>query len=534
MFALTLFFVALALTSCSGSLSEPWEEEAEGEDEEVSAIDYVTGSIWPKPQSYNATGKVYSLTSNNFSFDSTGETSDVLKQALIRYKVLVFPDPVEKPKDGLSQIIKLTVKVLDKYAPLSLESDESYTLVVDAPTSSLTAKTVWGALRGLETFSQVVYQDQEGLYLANGSRIVDHPRFQHRGFMIDTSRHYLHPSIILKFIDALTYSKFNVLHWHVVDDQSFPFVSETFPQLSGQGAYNNKTHIFTKDNVSDIVEYGRMRGIRVVPEFDTPGHTRSWGSIENLLTPCYSEGKPSGTFGPINPTLDSTYTFLKKFFSEVAEKFPDQYLHLGGDEVRDTCWASNPNITTWMKKMGYGQNYSLLEQYYEQHLLSIVEGLGKSYIVWQEVVDNDIKVLPDTVVNIWKAGWKKEMEKVTKKGLRTILSACWYLNRIKYRIDWDKYYTCEPTDFTGSEEQKELVIGGTGCMWGEYVDGANILPRTWPRALAVGERLWSSKDTTDLNDAEMRLWEHRCRYVRRGIPAEPGVRSQYCRYEWGV
>lgn len=125
MFALTLFFVALALMSCSGSLSEPWEEKAESEDEEVSAIDYVTGSIWPKPQSYNATGKVYSLTSNNFSFDSTGETSDVLKQALIRYKVLVFPDPVEKPKDGLSQIIKLTLIVLDKYAPLSLESDES-------------------------------------------------------------------------------------------------------------------------------------------------------------------------------------------------------------------------------------------------------------------------------------------------------------------------------------------------------------------------------------------------------------------------
>ncbi|RMX50790.1 hypothetical protein pdam_00003199 [Pocillopora damicornis] len=468
MFLLKLFFVALALMSCSGSLSEPWEEVEEDADKEEAVINYVTGSIWPKPQSYKGTGKVYTLTSNNFSFDSVGETSDVLKQALMRYKVLVFPDAVEKPKDGLSQIIKLTVKVLDKYAPPSLESDESC----------------------LETFSQVVYQDQMGLYLANGSKIVDHPRFQHRGFMIDTSRHYLHPSIILKFIDALSYSKFNVFHWHVVDDQSFPFVSETFPQLSGQGAYNNKTHVFTKDDVNDIVEYGRMRGIRVVPEFDTPGHTRSWGSIENLLTPCYSEGKPSG--------------------------------------------ASNPNITTWMKKMGYGQNYSLLEQYYEQHLLSIVEGLGKSYIVWQEVVDNDIKVLPDTVVNVWKAGWKKEMEKVTSKGLRTILSACWYLNRIQYRIDWDKYYTCEPTDFTGTEEQKELVIGGTGCMWGEYVDGTNILPRTWPRALAVGERLWSSKDTTDLNDAKMRLWEHRCRYVRRGIPAEPGTRSQYCRYEWRV
>lgn len=125
MFLLKLFFVGLALMSCSGSLSEPWEEVEEDAEKEEAVISYVTGSIWPKPQSYKATGKVYTLTSNNFSFDSAGETSDVLKQALMRYKVLVFPDAVEKPKDGLSQIIKLTVKVLDKYAPLSLESDES-------------------------------------------------------------------------------------------------------------------------------------------------------------------------------------------------------------------------------------------------------------------------------------------------------------------------------------------------------------------------------------------------------------------------
>ncbi|CAH3142158.1 unnamed protein product, partial [Porites evermanni] len=471
----------------------------------------------------------------------------------------------------------------------------SHTLVIVGPTSSLNAKTVWGALRGLETFSQAVYEDETGFYLANGSSISDYPRFRHRGFMIDTSRHFLEPSVIFKFIEAMSYSKFNVLHWHVVDDQSFPFVSDNFPELSGQGAYNNKTHIYTKEDVNNIIEYARMHGIRVVPEFDTPGHTRSWGSIKNLLTPCYSKGKPSGSYGPINPTLDSTFTFLKTFFSEVAERFPDHYLHLGGDEVGDKCWASNPNITAWMQKMGYGQNYSLLEQHYEQNLLQIVAALDKSYIVWQEVVDRDIKVLPDTVVNIWKGGWKNEMAKVTSKGLRAILSSCWYLNRIHFGIDWSQYYTCDPTDFTANctrgenddgvisgyrsgsssgngsgsgsgdgsrngggsgnsgggggggsgsgsgggsgngggsgsgsgvgrggsssstDKQKELVIGGTGCMWGEYVDGGNILPRTWPRALVVGERLWSSKETTNLADATGRLWEHRCRYVRYDV-----------------
>ena len=125
MIELKLLFLALVLATCSASLSEPWNEEEEEEEWARTFIDYVTGSIWPKPQSYNATGKVYTLTSSEFSFDSAGETSDVLKEAFTRYRNLVFPDPSEKPKAGLAQISLLSVKVEDKYAPLSLESDES-------------------------------------------------------------------------------------------------------------------------------------------------------------------------------------------------------------------------------------------------------------------------------------------------------------------------------------------------------------------------------------------------------------------------
>ena len=122
MLALKVFSVAFALAISSASLSEPWKE---GEDEMISSTDYVTGSIWPKPPVYNASEKVYSLASNEFSLDSTGETSDVLTEALKRYKDLVFPDPNEKLKAGLPQITKLSVKVEEKYAPLSLQSDES-------------------------------------------------------------------------------------------------------------------------------------------------------------------------------------------------------------------------------------------------------------------------------------------------------------------------------------------------------------------------------------------------------------------------
>ncbi|XP_028514094.1 beta-hexosaminidase subunit beta [Exaiptasia diaphana] len=357
--------------------------------------------------------------------------------------------------------------------------------------------------------------------------------------MIDTSRHYLKLSIKKKFLDAMSYGKFNVLHKKIVDDQSFPFVSDKFQKKSGQGSYNNKTHKKNQDDVNKVIEYARLRKKRVVPEFDTPGHTFSWRKKKNLLTKCYKDGKPdekkSLSLGPIDPKKNANYDFLKTFFTEIAQRYPDKYMHLGGDEVPFGCWQSNPVITAWMKSHGIAGNYSLLEQYYEQKLLNKKNSLGKEYIIWQEVVDNNVKVLPDTVVNVWKGGWQAEMAKVTGTfGLKEKKSSCWYLNYISYGLEKKKYYQCEPTEKNGTDAQKELVIGGTGKKWGEWVDGTNILPRTkkMPRAKKIAERLWSSKETTDLEKNGMRIWEHRCRYLRRGIQKKNAIQSKYCRHEW--
>jgi len=492
---------------------------------------YVSGSVWPKPQSETRQSTYFALDPSRFAFSSVGQQSSVLSLAMDRYKILTFPDTkvLTEPKLGL--IETLQIKVINKYEPFTLASDESYTLEIQAPHSTLTTNTVWGALRGLETFSQVVYQNETGSYFAQMNKIVDYPRFHHRGFLIDTSRHFIALPIILKFIDALSYSKFNVLHWHIVDDQSFPFVSKTYPSLHEKGAWMNKTHIYTPQDVQTIIEYAANRGVRVMPEFDTPGHTQSWFSIPNLLTKCYSGSKPDGNLGPIDPTIDSNYVFLKNFFTEVSKVFPNYYLHLGGDEVSFSCWQSNPIIKKWMSDHSI-KNYSALEEYYEQKLINIINGLKKGYVIWQEVIDNGVKVKQDTIVNVWKGGWQNEMAKVTAKGYRAILSSCWYLNYISYGPDWPNYYKCDPQAFTGTQKQKDLVIGGTGCMWGEWVDGTNLLSRVWGRALAVGERLWSNKDVTDAKAAEGRIWEHRCRYLRRGIQAENVVQSQYCRHEW--
>ncbi|OBS76984.1 hypothetical protein A6R68_16558 [Neotoma lepida] len=317
------------------------------------------------------------------------------------------------------------------------------------------------------------------------SSITDTPRFPHRGILIDTSRHYLPMKIILKTLDAMAFNKFNVLHWHIVDDQSFPYQSTTFPELSNKGSYS-LSHVYTPSDVRKVLEYARFRGIRVIPEFDTPGHTESWG-----------KGKE----------------------------------------------ASNPNIQNFMEKKGFGNDFTRLESFYMKKILDIITSLKKRSIVWEEVFNDNVELQPGTVVEVWKGrDYLQKLKEVTSSGFPAILSAPWYLDIISYGQDWRGYYMVDPLKFdggcgkvpwddlemklnslplnhvnAGSELEKQLVIGGEACLWGEYVDGTNFIPRLWPRASAVGERLWSPENVTDLRDAYNRLAAHRCRMVSGGI-----------------
>ena len=180
--------------------------------------------------------------------------------------------------------------------------------------------------------------------------------------------------------------------------------------------------------------------------------------------------------------------------------------------------------------------YETLEQFYMQQLVGIVASFPKnnSYLVWQEVIDNGVQVNQDTIVHVWKDGnnYAKELESVTSRGYRTLLSSCWYLNYISYGIDWQKYYTCDPQAFNGTEAQKRLVLGGGPAMWAEYVDSTNLIPRLWPRAAVPAERLWSRETVKDLDQAAARLEEHRCRLLKRGFPVEPANGPGFCPVTW--
>ncbi|KAM5264377.1 beta-hexosaminidase subunit beta [Ctenodactylus gundi] len=500
-------------------------------------------ALWPMPLSVQLSPRLLHLGRDSFSIrhgpnSTAGPSCSPLQEAFRRYYDYIFGSYKRhhgpaKFQDG-AQLQQLLVTIVlesecDSFPNVS--SDESYTLQVQEPVATLKANRVWGALRGLETFSQLIYQDSYGALTINESNVVDSPRFPHRGILIDTARHYLPVKSILKTLDAMAFNKFNVLHWHIVDDQSFPYQSTAFPELSNKGSYT-LNHVYTPNDVRMVIEYARLRGIRVIPEFDSPGHAQSWGKGQKgLLTPCYSGQKQTGNFGPINPIRNTTYTFLTMFFKEISKVFPDQFVHLGGDEVEFFCWATNPNIQKFMKIKGFGTDFTKLQSFYMAKLLDIIASMNKGSIVWQEVFDNRAKLRPGTVVQVWKnSAYDVELSQVTEAGFPVILSAPWYLDLISYGQDWKKYYTVEPLAFPGSDKQKQLLLGGEACLWGEYVDATNLTPRLWPRASAVGERLWSNKSVRSIDSAYSRLSRHRCRMVRRGIAAQP-LFTGYCTHD---
>ncbi|KAK2170988.1 hypothetical protein NP493_1119g00004 [Ridgeia piscesae] len=294
----------------------------------------------------------------------------------------------------------------------------------------------------------------------------------------------------------MSYDKLNVFHWHVVDDQSFPYPSRTFPNLTEFGAYS-PSHRYSRNDVTRIIREARLRGIRVIPEFDTPGHTHSWGkALPKLLTPCWGDGMDGGPYVPnyplhgaaevINPTEEYTYQVLETLYGEIVQDFPDEYVHLGLDEAYHACWKSNFEIADWMSRHNIS-DYSRLEEYYIRRLTDIVTSHGAKYVIWQDPVDKNVSISKDSLVVVWKDSfngppgkfhpWQTYMSRVTAKGHKVVLASPWYLNVISYGQDWRRYYVIEPTNFTDSDQStRRLVQGGEATVWTEYIDGTNILP----------------------------------------------------------
>lgn len=417
--------------------------------------------------------------------------------------------------------------------------DESYQIHIDSEgaAAKVEAKTVFGVVRGLESLAQLFEfgwldpQSSTPLFIIRSTPlfIADAPTYSYRGLMIDTSRHYLPMGLILSNLDVMAMNKFNVLHWHVTDRQSWPFQSETFPELSEKGAYH-KNAIYTHKDVQEVIDEGYLRGIRVIPEFDLPGHSQVLDrSHSELMSHCPGESWASQ---PLDPTLPEVYDFVEQLYREVTSLFVDQYIHIGGDEVRLDCWSNTKSIQKWAKAHNHMTDKELLN-YFESILTDIVASCDKIPIAWQELLNEGVDLPPGTVIDVWKGFDTATIENATKRGYPVLISGCWYLDHLK--DTWSDYYHCEPLAFNGTHSQKKLIMGGHASMWGERVDASNFMERVWPRASAVAERLWSGSLPKAYHDmiagnVEDRIAQFRCFMVLRGVSAAP-VGPGSCEHE---
>jgi len=379
--------------------------------------------------------------------------------------------------------------------------DESYTLDVSQSRVVLRAPTVVGALRGLETFLQLVASDANGFYLPL-AHIADHPRFPWRGLLIDASRHFEPVDVIERNLDAMAMVKMNVLHWHLSDDQGFRVASARFPRLQRDGSDGR---YYTATQIREVVAYARDRGIRVVPEFDMPGHSTSWFVGYPYLAshpgPYAIEREFGADDAAFDPTRETVYRFIDSFVAEMVRLFPDPYWHIGGDEVNAQQWESNARIRRFMRRHRM-RDAAALQAYFNRRVEVILRRHRRRMVGWDEILNPG---LPRTVmVQSWRGA--ASLGAGARLGYTGILSAGYYLDAMQTAAD---HYAVDPLPDslarTLTPVEAARVLGGEACMWGELVTHETIDSRIWPRTAAIAERLWSPATVTNVGDMYRRL-----------------------------
>ena len=388
---------------------------------------------------------------------------------------------------------------VERPGELVLGEDESYTLAVDGSGILLTAATDIGALRGLETLLQLVTLDERGVTVP-WVTIEDAPRFPWRGLMIDASRHFMPVEVVKRNLDAMAAVKLNVLHWHLVDDQGFRVECLAFPRLHEAASDGN---YYTRAQIREVQDYAAARGIRVVPEFDLPGHATAWATaypeLASLPGP-YRIERSWGIFDPtVNPIREETYRFLDTFFAEMATLFDDEFMHIGGDENNGIQWAANPEIAAFMAREGYADTLAM-QRYFNERVLEIFTRHGKRMIGWDEIFQDGLPT--NVVIHSWRG--RESLAEAARRGYAGILSNGYYIDLMQ---PTDFHYLNDPlpADSPLPEEARRLILGGEATMWAEFVTPETEDSRIWPRTAAIAERFWSPGSVNDVSDMYRRL-----------------------------
>ncbi|XP_034946655.1 probable beta-hexosaminidase fdl [Chelonus insularis] len=452
---------------------------------------------------------------------------------------------------------------------LLLDTDESYKLEVNLKERVLygriTANSYHGVRHGLETLSQLFWWDEstekQGLAVLSNVLVVDKPTFHYRGLMIDTGRQFFPVSELKRVLDGMAASKLNTFHWHISDSQSFPFDSSVFPQMARWGAYSSE-ETYSPEDIRDIVEYAKIRGIRILMEIDSPAHAGAgwqWGPEFGFgdLALCVDQepwssycGEPN--CGQLNPINKHTYKILETLYKELLDLTEVRdIVHLGGDEVNLECWAQYSNITAAMQMQNLTDLHSMWADFEGKVLQRIIRAnhdeIPKAAILWSSPLTKrpwitlhfDPKL---HVIQTWGGSAWPETGDLLEDGFRVILSHvdAWYLDCGfgkwretgeaacgEYRT-WQTVYNHRP--WRDYQATINLILGGEVALWSEQIGQASLGPRLWPRASAFAERVWSDPLSSSYLTEESvytRLASHMDLLQNRGLKTE-AMWPQWC------
>ncbi|KAL7752266.1 Glucosamine-6-phosphate isomerase (Glucosamine-6-phosphate deaminase) (GNPDA) (GlcN6P deaminase) [Sorochytrium milnesiophthora] len=541
------------------------------------------------------------------------DAKDFVHKAVRRHLPVWFPLTAAKQREALGHsktgAASISFVVDSPDTRLAADTDESYTLSIDERASNISVRaySVFGALRAMETLSQLIHvhdddnTDEEGADFVDASstdppapkysrhpcpysiqnlplNISDAPAYTHRGLLVDTSRNFMPKDTLFAIMDAMAAAKLNVFHWHAIDSQSFPVQSRKLPQLAAKGAYS-KRKTYSTATIQKIMAYGLERGIRVVPEFDMPGHTFGFSHAFPDMIMCGNR-QPWGKYcneppcGQIDPSSNQTYQVLDTFLKEMAELFSDDYMHLGHDEINAPCWLEDTAMQSRVPlPVGQTQHTvrSLLSHFLTQ-LSPTLGSLNKSLVAWDETYSQHKltgSANPFSAIQLWLNSNRTLVDTIASDGRDVIISdytayyldcglGAWLTNATT--PSWCEYtspqkiYAFDPmrdydqtwvkdsappakylatTTAAGQAPKKEdggnkrgRLLGGEVCMWGEQTDETNVMAKVFPRAWAFAERMWTS-DVMPLNDAMSRLAHLREQMRRRKVFAAP-LYSEWC------
>ena len=439
----------------------------------------------------------------------------------------VVPRPVKLAlKDGQKSVhrLELTEGDVELRTDPSLP-DEGYRLSVRPDGISVASSGAAGTFYALQTLRQLAVRRWGALYLPC-CEIEDRPRFGWRGLMMDEARHFYGKAAVLRMLEAMADHKLNVLHWHLADNEGWRLPIEGIP--SPREAYS-------RDDLREIVAFARARHVRIVPEFDLPGHARALVRAKPDLT-CFpgGAGAPEGAVdNVVCPGKDATVAFLRQLVSSLADLFPDsEFIHLGGDEANKVCWAACPHCRKRMADVG-AKDVNELQAWLTRELAAAVAAKGRRLVGWTEILYGGMA--PENTVLMSWLGAEGGIA-AAKAGRDSVMCPhewCYFnyeqcLEDDPFAYPWwshplslERAYAYDP--LAGMpEEARRHVLGGQCCLWSNQIHSEPELHwKAWPRACATAEVFWSPAETRDYADFCRRMALARKRLIAKRINCAP-------------